>query len=340
VKKILYPLSVIYSILLKIDKYCHTPKKLDKPVISIGNITCGGNGKTPIVITLLKLLLKNNLKPVVLTRGYYRKGKKTILLKNGAVNINVYDSGDEPLLIARSVPKSVVLVGHNRYKNALRFMEQLQPDIYILDDGFQHWNIYRNLDIVCLNAFNPFGNGLLLPAGILRERPNSLKRAQLIVITNSDMIPYLKLVHLKQLIIKLCDKKPVTTYYGNFKYKQIDLCKDFNLELLLNKKSKNYALSGIGFSEGFHNSIKKSGIQLESSIRLRDHQYYCNNLLNKVIKSKIDNAYFIVTEKDAIKMQNIDPIFKKHIVVLSVQPIFLSGITEWEKTILQIIHHS
>jgi tetraacyldisaccharide 4'-kinase len=324
--------------LLKIDKYCHIPKKLDKPVISIGNITWGGNGKTPIVIALLKLLIKNNLNPVVLTRGYCRKTRKPILLYNGASNTNVLDSGDEPLLIARSVPHANVIVGANRYKNALKFRNKLQPDIYILDDGFQHWNIYRNMDIVCLNAFKPFGNGCLIPSGPLREPPKSLKRAKIIIITNSDMITDVELSNLKQLIMTLCRNEPIITYYGNIKYKQINLCTDFDFNLLRSSNTKNYALSGIGFPEGFYNSIKRSGIKLESSIRLRDHCYFNRNILNKIIQPKVDNSYFIVTEKDAIKMQNINPIFKKKIAVLSVQPIFKYGTTKLEQTILQLIH--
>jgi len=169
--KFLYPLSLLYSVLLKADRKFSIPKKLSKPVISVGNITWGGTGKTPIVIEILNLLINNNLKPVVLTRGYSRISNFPLLLKESTIGINHLDSGDEPLLIAKSVPKASVIVGKNRYDNALKFEKRIKPDVYILDDGFQHWNIQRNLDIVCINAANPFGNGMLIPAGILREKP-------------------------------------------------------------------------------------------------------------------------------------------------------------------------
>ncbi|WP_095558761.1 tetraacyldisaccharide 4'-kinase [Candidatus Endomicrobiellum trichonymphae] len=183
--RFLYPLSLIYSVLYKADRKFSILKKLSKPAISVGNLAWGGTGKTTVAIELLNLLVKNNLKPAVLTRGYRRRGRSSVILKNGAVGISASDSGDEPLLIAGNVPKACVIVGADRYNNALKHEREINPDIYVLDDGFQHWNIQRDLDIVCINAANPFGNGMLMPAGILRERPAALKRAGFVIITNS-----------------------------------------------------------------------------------------------------------------------------------------------------------
>jgi tetraacyldisaccharide 4'-kinase len=332
--KALYPLSLIYSFLYKLDKNLSKPKKLQKPVISVGNISVGGTGKTPIVIELLKFLIKNKVKSTVLTRGYLRKTKKTVLLKDGATDIDINISGDEPMLITRSVPEAFVIVGTNRHSNAIKFENKINTDVYILDDGFQHWSIQRDLDIVCINAFNPFGNGMLIPAGILREPIRTLKRADILVLTNSDMISQTRLTSLRNEILSLTGKDSVVTYYGNFEYTRLDLKTNFDIRVL--KESNLYSLSAIGFANGFENSILKSGLKIKNSITLKDHSTFDNKFLNDVLK-KYKNAYFIVTAKDAVKFDNIDEDIKRKIVVLKVTPKFITGKEQWERSILNVL---
>jgi tetraacyldisaccharide 4'-kinase len=318
------------------DRFFSIHRKFSVPVISVGNITWGGTGKTPIVIELLKLLIKENFKPAVLMRGYFRYAKHPIILRDGAVGVNVLDTGDEPLLISRSVPQSIVVVGADRYDNALKFKNEINSNIYILDDGFQHWSINRDLDIVCVNAVNPFGNGMLIPAGILREKPKALKRAMIVIITNSDMISNEDLKKLKETLFNFSGKEPIVTYYGDFEYKNTDLKTNFDLDLL--KKSEVYSLSAIGFNKSFENSIKKSGVKIKCNIVLRDHSYYNNSMISKIIRSNNlnkKNSYFIITAKDAVKFQNIDINIKKKIVVLIVKPKFEIGEEEWGKKVLK-----
>ena len=333
--KFLCPLALIYSILCEADRRFSRPKKFSKPVISVGNITWGGTGKTPVVIELLNLLVKNNLKPIVLTRGYRRRNKASVMLKDGAVGIGATDSGDEPLLIAESVPQACVIVGADRYNNALKYEREINPDVYVLDDGFQHWNIQRDLDIVCVNAANPFGNGMLIPAGILREKPKALKRAGLVIITNSDMVSYEDLKRLEKTLFVLSGQISVITHYGGFEYKTADLAADFNLEIL--RKSDVYSLSAIGFPKGFENSIRKSGIEIKDSIVLRDHSVYNNNMLEKIMNQKGKNSCFIVTAKDAVKFQNISLDIKERIAVLVVKLQFKTGKEQWERKLLKCL---
>ncbi|MDR1122560.1 MAG: tetraacyldisaccharide 4'-kinase [Endomicrobium sp.] len=334
-KVVLYLISLIYIVLLKADRKFTTAKKLPKSVISVGNITCGGTGKTPIVIELLEFFVANKLKCTVLTRGYLRKNKTPVLLKDGALDVCAITSGDEPLLIARSVTNATVIVGVDRYDNALMFGSKVNSDVFVLDDGFQHWKIKRDLDIVCVNAVNPFDNGMLIPFGVLRERPKSLKRADVIVVTNCDMISKDNLNKLEKKLFELSRKEVVLTFYGDFKYKKIDLKTDFNVELL--KKSKVYSLSAIGFAQGFKNSIEKSGITLKDSIILRNHSRCVNYELNKLISQKGADAYFVVTAKDAVKLQNVDAETKEKISVLMVKPQFIKGKEKWEQIILKCL---
>jgi tetraacyldisaccharide 4'-kinase len=333
--KSLYPLSLMYYGLYKLDRKFSKPKKLQKPVTSVGNITFGGTGKTPIVIELLKFLVKNKINPTVLTRGYLRKTKKTVILANGNIDIDVSMSGDEPMLIAKSVPEASVIIGADRYSNAVKFASQLNTDVYVLDDGFQHWNIKKDLDIVCINAFNPFGNGMLIPAGILREPIDSLRRADIIVLTNSDMVSNGDLENLRRKLLSLTGKDPIVTCYGNFEYTSLDLKTGFDIRIL--KESNLYSLSAIGFAKGFKNSILKSGLKIKGSIVLRDHSNFDNKFLNDIVNKKYKNAYFIITAKDAVKFKNIDETVRKKIIVLKVIPKFITGNIQWENSILNTL---
>jgi tetraacyldisaccharide 4'-kinase len=334
----------MYSALFELDKKFTSSKKLDKPVISVGNITWGGSGKTPIVIELLETLLKNKLTPAVLTRGYARKNTKPVLLKNGGGKFSVLDAGDEPLLIFKNVPNAAVIIGSKRYDNALRFKNEIDPDVYILDDGFQHWKIKRDLDIVCVNAANPFGNGLLIPAGILREPLSALKRAGIIVITNSDMVLPKELDGLKQEIYEISGKTPFSAHYGNYEFVSLDLEAKFDADIL--KNSQVYSLSGVGFGGGFKNSIEKAGVKTAGSFILKDHKNYSVKEISDIFKI-IGGAYIITTAKDAVKLDEQISFaarssakfqeFKKRIAVLKVRPIFDEGKEQWETEILSAL---
>lgn len=332
-KKLLYPFSLIYSFLSFLNKKMTDSKKLDKPVISVGNLTWGGTGKTPIVIELLNFITSNNLKPVVLTRGYGRKNNTAVLLENGGKGISSLVCGDEPLLIARKNPITQIVVSANRYKALLSLKSKIQPDVYVLDDGFQHWKIQRNLDIVCINAANPFGNGLLIPAGILRENVSALKRADLIIITNSNMVSESQLDKLEKEVKKISENKSLAiTYYGDFKYTKIDLVTNIDTDIL--KKLNIYALSGIGFPEGFKNSIKETGVKIKSFFNLKDHQNYTSKMINEIFNKIEKNAYIVITEKDAVKINEIlDDSLKEKVAVLNINVKFKKGKEIWKEKI-------
>ena len=331
--KILKPLSFIYGAALKADKAFTDAKKLNKPVISIGNITWGGAGKTPIVIETSKFLLSKKIKPAVLTRGYGRKTKTPVLLQNGAKKVSPAIAGDEPLLISKSVPKASVIVGAKRYKNALTFKKKANAKAYILDDGFQHWKIKRALDIVCVNAANPFGNLELIPAGILREPVIALKRAGIVIITNADMISGKEL---KKLIKKIPCKNIALTKYELSGFTKPDLQTSFDIKKLKNKKV--FALSALGFTKGFENSLAKAKIKLAGSISLRDHNKYEKNTFSHILKTAGKDAYFITTAKDAVKINALASAdFKAKTAVLTVKPKFILGRKVWEKAILNAL---
>jgi tetraacyldisaccharide 4'-kinase len=295
----LTPLTLIYKSLSNLNRTLTKSQPLPKPVISLGNLTWGGSGKTPLVIELAKFILSQNKKPAILTRGYGRKSSEALIVNNTSTPKTC---GDEPLLISKSVPNAAIIVGANRYANALKFESEVRPDIYILDDGFQHWKIQRDLDIVCINAANPFGNNLLIPAGILREPLCALKRAGLLIITNADMIPAANLAQLKKQILNITGKTPLTVSYGDYEIKKLNLTDDFDPTAL--SKNPVYALSGIGFAQGFLSSVKKAGIEIKDSFIMRDHQEYTPERLKQIFGQIPANGILITTAKDAVKLND------------------------------------
>ena len=198
---LLLPWSLVYGI----GVFCHRnfyrlkgAYKAPKPVISVGNITVGGAGKTPLVIWLARKLQDKGFKSIILTRGYMPNSSKV---------------SDEVDMLNEQLPYIPVLAGGNRVANIREAENVLPVDLYICDDAFQHWPLRRDLNIVAIDAGNPFGNGYLLPAGILREPVSALKRAHILVLTKTDgpkdiqaLSSRLGKINPKALIVESCYK--------------------------------------------------------------------------------------------------------------------------------------
>jgi len=166
-------------------------KKLPCRVFSIGNLTVGGTGKTPATIAVAEEAKKRGLMPCVLTRGYKGRLQGTCFVSKGDKPLlNEEEAGDEPILMAERLKGVPVIKGADRYeagKFALGSLPvALRPDVFILDDGFQHWKLFRDKDVLLIDGTNPFGNRRLLPLGPLREPLNAIARADIIVITKAD----------------------------------------------------------------------------------------------------------------------------------------------------------
>ena len=169
-------------------KQMEEQKRLPVPVISIGNITAGGTGKTPLVLHIARHLRDRGYRPGVLTRGYGRNSPHRILTMAPGTAAGVTHTGDEPQVILRS-GVAAVGIGADRYDVGALLRERLDCNIMVLDDGFQHLRLARDIDIVLIDALNPFGECELLPLGRLREPMESLGRASLFIVTRSDCVP-------------------------------------------------------------------------------------------------------------------------------------------------------
>lgn len=259
------------------------------PVVCVGNITAGGTGKTPLVIWLCRYLRDKGLRCVILTRGYKtRPGEMT----------------DEPALLAKACGDVPVVVDSDRVRGARKAIEHHEAQVLVLDDGFQHRRLMRGLDIVVIDATCPFGFGKLLPAGLLRESPHSLKRAKAMVITRSNHVEPKVLEGIEERIHQYAPDIPVIpvaktvhrhTWAVTFQNRQIGLD-----EL---KGKPVYAFCGIGNPAAFFSSIERSGLQLAGTEVFDDHYAYTQEDMKHIYKKarKCGADVILCTQKDWVK---------------------------------------
>ena len=161
--------------------------QLPAPVVSVGNLTVGGTGKTPVVACLARLLQDRGKRVAILSRGYGGQSRNVACISDGQ---NIYkkppEVGEEPYWLARTLPGVAVYTGACRYAAGLAAWQEFKPDLFLLDDGFQHFQLHRDLDLVLLDAASPFGNGYLLPRGPLREPLTALAAAQILILTRFE----------------------------------------------------------------------------------------------------------------------------------------------------------
>ena len=257
-------------------------------VISIGNITAGGTGKTPLTIWLCRLLREKDIGCAVLTRGY----------KTEKGNVS-----DEVAVLAESYPQAKVVVNPDRVAGATEAASKLGAKVLIMDDGFQHRRLHRDLDILTIDAMCPFGYGRMLPAGLLREPVISLRRADAVVITRCDQISESKLSQIeKKLQLINPDMLIARSIHSAVCAKSIDN-KQISPEELKNKKI--FAFCGIGNPDAFLGTVKGLSCNLVGSKIYDDHYHYTSNDIAEVYeeagRSRAD--LILTTQKDWFSTQ-------------------------------------
>src|SRR5438067_306857 len=250
------------------------------PVISVGNITVGGTGKTPLVERIAQTLAAEGHCPCVVTRGYRRNTKARIVASNGLdISATPHEAGDEAFMLAESLKgKAAVVCDTDRVAGANWAIENLKSDVIILDDGFQHRRIARDLDIVTIDATNPWGNGNLLPAGTLREPLAALSRADCFVITRVENP--IQTAALRDELIKLNAEAPIFTSVTNLSETRI---LSTNVSAPLDPKAHPIAgFCAIGNPESFFALLKREGFQLKCQRPFRDHYRFHQADLDRV----------------------------------------------------------
>jgi tetraacyldisaccharide 4'-kinase len=269
-------------------------KRAGVPVISVGNLTAGGTGKTPIVDDLVKRLLGRGLRVAVVSRGYggnYRGAVGLVATGDGRLLLDAQTAGDEPCLLARRNPTLQVYVARRRARG-VRAAEAAGAEVIVLDDGFQHLAVQRDLDIVLLDSRSPFGNGQLLPAGPLRESPAALRRAGLLVMTHADTA-----------------QRAALPFAGPMVH-----CRHRLAEALLTLDGEEQpwtrlaqrpvvAFAGIARPDDFFAALRARGITLTDTLAFNDHQAYAPEQLKRLIQLCDNEKLLVTTEKDAVKLR-------------------------------------
>jgi tetraacyldisaccharide 4'-kinase len=255
--------------------------KLPVPVISIGNITWGGTGKTPLAETILRWLSSKSINPVLLIRGY---GK------------------DEDRMILSNIGHIKVLSGKRRLLNALDYLREHKADIFVLDDGFQHLKIKRDIDIVTLDAQSPFGNNKIIPAGWLREPVSALKRADIVVITKSDLVEKQQISDIVSLVKDISNNVMIVKAVHRPKFFHTGIGQKRHLEYLKGKKV--ISVSALADNSSFIKTIENLGADVVFSPFYMDHHAYTKSDVKMIVKvlGEFHANTVVTTEKDWVKL--------------------------------------
>jgi tetraacyldisaccharide 4'-kinase len=303
----LYLLSLPYGWVVRSRSLFYSVKLLKTkilpcPVISVGNITVGGTGKTPLVMTLAKGLMDRGISVAILSRGY--KGTKTsepVVSDGKSLFLSPEESGDEPFLMAQVCKGVPVLIGKDRFANGRIAFRKFGMKGLLLDDGFQHLPLHRDLDILLIDSTIGFGDQHLLPRGILREPLSHLRRAHLILLTKVEdpetCRPLEKKIH------EIHPRAQV--FHSHYQPTSLIGPKGEQEALTSLKGRKILALSGIANPDYFSSLLRKWGTEIVSEAIFPDHHFYVSKDLS-FIKEKSKGADWIVTtEKDMLKLRGL-----------------------------------
>jgi tetraacyldisaccharide 4'-kinase len=286
-------LSLLYGGAVRVrnilyDRGVIAQRKLPVPVISVGNISSGGSGKTSLVRFLVKELGRT-LRVAVLLRGYKRKSSGLLTVSRwGEISADVKSSGDEAFLLARMLPESSVIVSEDRYRGGLYAVESLGAQLIILDDGFQHRKIYRDIDIVLLRKRDLTDK--LLPAGLLREPLDSLKRADALVLSYQEIEPF---------DFSYGDK-PLFKMFREFCCLLNSEFERMPLESLKDKEV--IAFAGLGSNEQFFKVLDSLGFKVKERLSFPDHYHYQDFTLK-------GEEIYLTTPKDMVKLPKRNNLF-------------------------------
>ncbi len=314
--------TVVQCILVLYKMGLLRKKRLPKPVICVGNITLGGSGKTPLVMYMAKVLQKKGLKPVILIRGYMAQA----------------GDSDEAKLLQKVLKDVPVLVGKNRFAKAQEFLRNHDADVFICDDAFQHWRLFRDLDVVVVDAVNAFGNKYVLPRGILREPLSSLQRAHVFVLTKTDL-EGADIQGIQNILQKFQAKAPIieTQHQPVCLY---DLVTDEKMDLEKIKGKDIGIFCSIGNPESFQKTLDKLGANILKHFQFVDHYVYKKEDIEEIVRycreHHIDTM--ITTEKDTVKLMHFLDIFKGiQVLCLQIEIHIVRGKDEIGKIIHSIV---
>ncbi len=303
-------------------------RRLDVPVVSVGNLTVGGTGKTPAVELAVRTLIELGHRPAVLSRGYRRRSRGIqVVADTSTIRLDVEEAGDEPFLLARRLPAVPVVVGGDRQAAARLAVERFPVTAVVLDDGFQHRTLVKDLEIVMVRARAPWGNGQLLPAGPLREPLAALARAHLIVAADArgpedigevqsaaaGLAPGVPVLPARRTVVECWEADrmrphPVAALAG----------------------ARLFAFAGIAEPAGFQATLAELGVHVVGTLAVADHHWYSADDLRRIDAraGAVGAAGLVTTEKDWVRLRRL-PLPRRPIYVLGIRLDLLAGHDAW-----------
>ena len=303
---LLPPLSALYGAVTRThlalyQRGAFRTVKLERPVISVGNITAGGTGKTPLVEWVAKTLAREGKRVCILTRGYGRRNPRAqVVVSDGqTIMATPSEAGDEPFLLANNLLGSAAVICNADRVSAGRYaIETLGSECFVLDDGFQHFRLARDLNIVTIDATNPWGGGRLLPYGRLREPISGLSRADCIVLTRCDQATD---------IPPMCELRPVFE-------STMEVVRPLQIEGPVG------GFCAVGNPESFFEQVRKHGYELVFEKAFTDHHWYTQHDINNLIKAVNETGAksLITTAKDAVKLHSLSFSLPLHVLEVEI----------------------
>ncbi|GIV53806.1 MAG: tetraacyldisaccharide 4'-kinase [Candidatus Kapaibacterium sp.] len=292
----LQPLSLLYGTAVAGRTWWYdrgwSVRRLPIPVVSVGNITTGGTGKTPMVIALAQMLATSGVRVAVVSRGYGRKGRGVAVVSDGdRYRAPIVASGDELAVVAERVPRAIVIAARRRYDGARVAHERYGAELVLLDDGFQHRQLARTLDIVMVDAATLAPQNAMLPAGTLREPLSSLQRAHILCALGVDAAAARQFAATDARIVEARQR--------------LVQWNSLHGESIETPRGEAIVVCAIARPERFRALVEQAAsLSVRDMLCWRDHHWYSRRDVERIIASAQKAPVLVTTEKDAVKLRN------------------------------------
>ncbi|MBD3273757.1 MAG: tetraacyldisaccharide 4'-kinase [Candidatus Marinimicrobia bacterium] len=307
-KKLLLPFAWLYRAITSVRNICYDNnwfrvRHVSVPVISVGNLSVGGTGKTPLVKYIANRCIQSGYTVAIISRGYKRKSRGQVIVSEGSGPVvPVTDAGDEPYMLSYLIPESIVIVDADRVAAAQTAIKDYHAEILIMDDGFQHRRLGRDYNIVVVPVQDVLNHESVMPAGRLRESWNGLRRASHIILTGASDANNRRAL---QFVASRTDARIISAEKQTQPVLKNPL-KDLTIDIeSLDKAPDIFALAGIGNPEQFRLALEKMAVNTVHFEKFPDHYYYSNADQRKILAdfSASGAEYLVITAKDFVKWE-------------------------------------